>query len=89
MLRGTDILADAVRVTRGPKGRNVVLDRFGAPRITKDRVTVAKEIDLDDKFASGIVRSTVNYLTLGASATLSNQERTWRVNSFQTRRSVR
>ncbi|OKO83070.1 chaperonin GroEL [Bradyrhizobium sp. AS23.2] len=50
MLRGIDILADAVRVTLGPKGRNVVLDRFGAPRITKDGVTVAKEIELDDKF---------------------------------------
>src|SRR6202011_4187086 len=51
MLRGVDILANAVRVTLGPKGRNVVLDRsFGAPRITKDGVTVAKEIELEDKF---------------------------------------
>src|ERR1700727_715320 len=51
MLRGVDILASAVRVTLGPKGRNVVLDKsFGAPRITKDGVTVAKEIELDDKF---------------------------------------
>jgi chaperonin GroEL len=50
MLRGIDILAGAVRVTMGPKGRNVVLERFGAPRITKDGVTVAKEIELDDKF---------------------------------------
>src|SRR5512144_3343652 len=51
MLRGVDILANAVKVTLGPKGRNVVLDKsFGAPRITKDRVTVAKEIELDDKF---------------------------------------
>ena len=51
MLRGVDILADAVKVTLGPKGRNVVLDKsFGAPRITKDGVTVAKEIELDDKF---------------------------------------
>src|SRR5213596_3917274 len=51
MLRGIDILADAVRVTLGPKGRNVVLDKsFGAPRITKDGVTVAKEIELSDKF---------------------------------------
>jgi chaperonin GroEL len=51
MLRGIDILADAVRVTLGPKGRNVVLDKaFGAPRITKDGVTVAKEIELEDKF---------------------------------------
>jgi len=51
MLRGVDILADAVKVTLGPKGRNVVLDKsFGAPRITKDGVTVAKEIELTDKF---------------------------------------
>jgi len=51
MLRGIDILADAVRVTLGPKGRNVVLDKsYGAPRITKDGVTVAKEIELSDKF---------------------------------------
>src|SRR5215813_4981420 len=50
MLRGVDILANAVKVTLGPKGRNVVLDKsFGAPRITKDGVTVAKEIELDDK----------------------------------------
>jgi chaperonin GroEL len=51
MLRGVDILANAVKVTLGPKGRNVILDKsFGAPRITKDGVTVAKEIELDDKF---------------------------------------
>ena len=51
MLRGVDILANAVKVTLGPKGRNVVLEKtFGAPRITKDGVTVAKEIDLKDKF---------------------------------------
>ena len=51
MLRGVNILADAVKVTLGPKGRNVVLDKsFGAPRITKDGVSVAKEIELDDKF---------------------------------------
>jgi chaperonin GroEL len=51
MLRGIDILANAVRVTLGPKGRNVVLDKsYGAPRISKDGVTVAKEIELDDKF---------------------------------------
>jgi chaperonin GroEL len=50
-LRGVDILANAVKVTLGPKGRNVVLDKsFGAPRITKDGVTVAKEIELEDKF---------------------------------------
>src|ERR1700687_4079285 len=50
MLRGVEILANAVKVTLGPKGRNVVLDKsFGAPRITKDGVTVAKEIELEDK----------------------------------------
>jgi chaperonin GroEL len=51
MLRGVDILTNAVRVTLGPKGRNVVLDKsYGAPRVTKDGVTVAKEIELEDKF---------------------------------------
>src|SRR6267143_1020210 len=51
MLRGVDILANAVKITLGPKGRNVVLEKsFGAPRITKDGVTVAKEIELEDKF---------------------------------------
>ncbi|MDM7850279.1 chaperonin GroEL [Pseudochrobactrum kiredjianiae] len=51
MLRGVDILADAVKVTLGPKGRNVVIDKsFGAPRITKDGVSVAKEVELEDKF---------------------------------------
>jgi chaperonin GroEL len=51
MLRGVNILADAVKVTLGPKGRNVVIDKsFGSPRITKDGVTVAKEIELSDKF---------------------------------------
>ena len=51
MLKGVDILANAVKVTLGPKGRNVVIDKsFGAPRITKDGVTVAKEIELKDKF---------------------------------------
>src|SRR5438067_12892204 len=51
MLLGVDILANAVKVTLGPKGRNVVIEKsFGAPRITKDGVTVAKEIELDDKF---------------------------------------
>ena len=51
MLNGVNILADAVKVTLGPKGRNVVLDKsFGAPRITKDGVSVAKEIELEDKF---------------------------------------
>ena len=51
MLRGVDILAEAVKVTLGPKGRNVVMEKsFGAPRISKDGVTVAKEIELVDKF---------------------------------------
>src|SRR3954466_4035969 len=51
MLRGVDILANAVKVTLGPKGRNVIIDKsFGAPRTTKDGVTVAKEIELEDKF---------------------------------------
>jgi chaperonin GroEL len=51
MLRGVDILANAVKVTLGPKGRNVILEKsFGAPRSTKDGVTVAKEIELEDKF---------------------------------------
>ena len=64
MLRGIDILADAVRVTLGPKGRNVVLDKsYGAPRITKDGVTVAKEIELSDKFenmGAQLVREVAN-----------------------------
>src|SRR5690348_15968572 len=51
ILRGVDVLANDVKVTLGPKGRNVVIDKaFGAPRITKDGVTVAKEIELEDKF---------------------------------------
>src|SRR6201987_5215045 len=51
MLRGVDVLANAVKVTLGPKGRKVVIEKsFGAPRITKDGVTVAKEIELEDKF---------------------------------------
>src|ERR1700747_1025999 len=51
MLRGVNILANAVKVTLGPKGRNVILEKsFGAPRSTKDGVTVAKEIELEDKF---------------------------------------
>src|SRR5690242_17139532 len=51
MLRGVDILNNAVKVTLGPKGRNVVIEKsFGAPRITKDGVTVAKQIELEDKF---------------------------------------
>ena len=51
LLRGVNVLADTVKVTLGPKGRNVVLDRgFGAPTITKDGVTVAREIELENKF---------------------------------------
>ena len=51
MMRGVDVLANAVKITLGPKGRNVILDKsFGAPRTTKDGVTVAKEIELEDKF---------------------------------------
>lgn len=51
MLNGVNILANAVKVTLGPKGRNVVLDKsWGAPRVTKDGVSVAKEIELEDKF---------------------------------------
>ncbi|HUU67786.1 MAG TPA: TCP-1/cpn60 chaperonin family protein, partial [Methyloceanibacter sp.] len=51
MLRGVDVLANAVKVTLGPKGRNVIIEKsFGAPRSTKDGVTVAKEIELEDRF---------------------------------------
>ena len=51
MIKGVDVLANTVKVTLGPKGRNVVIDKsFGAPRTTKDGVTVAKEIELQDKF---------------------------------------
>jgi chaperonin GroEL len=58
MLRGVDILNNAVKVTLGPKGRNVILDKsYGAPRITKDGVAVAKEIELEDKFENMCARS--------------------------------
>ncbi|MCB1796001.1 MAG: chaperonin GroEL, partial [Candidatus Competibacteraceae bacterium] len=51
MVRGINVLANAVKVTLGPKGRNVLLDKsFGAPTVTKDGVSVAKEVELDDKF---------------------------------------
>src|SRR5260370_21310766 len=57
MLHGIDTLAHAVRVTLGPKGRNVLLDKsFGAPRMTKDGVTVAKEIELEDKFENMVAQ---------------------------------
>jgi chaperonin GroEL len=78
MLRGVDILANAVKVTLGPKGRNVVLDKsYGAPRITKDGVTVAKEVELEDKFTTAVadarrinarVHLWLATLTIGASA---------------------
>ena len=56
MLRGVDTLADAVKVTLGPKGRNVLLDKsYGAPRISKDGAVVAKEIELADRFEKGII----------------------------------
>ena len=64
MMHGVNVLADAVKVTLGPKGRNVVLDKsFGAPRITKDGVTVAKEIELEDKFEN-MGAQTVSYTHL-------------------------
>src|SRR3954452_12585970 len=57
MLHGVDVLANAVKVTLGPKGRNVVLEKsFGAPRVTKDGVTVAKEIELADKFENMVAQ---------------------------------
>ena len=57
MLAGVNILADAVKVTLGPKGRNVILDKsFGAPTVTKDGVSVAKEIELQDKFETWELR---------------------------------
>ena len=64
MLTGVNKLADAVKVTLGPKGRNVVMDKsYGAPRITKDGVSVAKEIDLEDKFEN-MGAQTVSYTHL-------------------------
>jgi chaperonin GroEL len=66
--RGVDILANAVRVTLGPKGRNVLLDKsYGSPRITKDGVTVAKEIELNDKFenmGAQLIRSVASKPTI-------------------------
>ena len=70
MLHGVDILANAVKVTLGPKGRNVVLDKsFGAPRITKDGVTVAKEIELGASSKHG--------RTDGARGRVQDQRRCW------------
>ena len=69
MLRGVDILANAVRVTLGPKGRNVVLDKsFGAPRITKDGVTVAKEIELEDRKSTRLNSSHIQKSRMPSSA---------------------
>ena len=65
LLKGVDTLANAVKVTLGPKGRNVVLDKsFGAPRITKDGVTVAKEIELTDKFENMFSNLSVSSISL-------------------------
>ena len=73
MMRGVDMLANAVRVTLGPKGRNVVIDKtWGAPRITKDGVTVAKEIELADKFenmGAQMVREVANTADLAGDGT--------------------
>ena len=67
MLRGVDILANTVKVTLGPKGRNVVIDKsYGAPRTTKDGVSVAKEIELEDKFEnmfSNLSSSSISFAT--------------------------
>ena len=69
MLNGVNILANAVKVTLGPKGRNVVIDKsFGAPRITKDGVTVAKEIELEDKFENMGAPVSYTHLTLPTKA---------------------
>ena len=57
MKEGVDALANAVKVTLGPKGRNVVIDKkFGAPQVTKDGVTVAKEVELEDRFQNMVLR---------------------------------
>ena len=79
MLRGVDILANAVKVTLGPKGRNVVIDKsFGAPRTTKDGVTVAKEIELEDKFenmgAQVLVRRVPPQRPMTSQATAQRQQ---------------
>ena len=65
MIRGVNILADTVKVTLGPKGRNVVMDKsYGAPRITKDGVSVAKEIDLEDKFENILLKRFSNKIVI-------------------------
>jgi chaperonin GroEL len=80
MLRGVDILANAVKVTLGPKGRNVVIEKsYGAPRITKDGVTVAKEIELEDKFenmGAQMVREVASKTTTSP-ATAPPPRRSW------------
>src|SRR6266550_1719419 len=87
MLRGVEILNNAVKVTLGPKGRNVVLDKsFGAPRITKDGVTVAKEIELEDKFenmGAQMVREVAQKTNdmAGASVVKDIEKRAKKVNS--------
>ena len=99
MLRGVDILNNAVKVTLGPKGRNVVLDKsFGAPRITKDGVAVAKEIELEDKFenmgAQMVMRGAPKLLSrttlrpLGPSVTLTALARMSTPRSMRSRAST-
>ena len=92
MLRGVDILANAVKVTLGPKGRNVVLEKsFGAPRVTKDGVTVAKEIELEDKFenmGAQMVRevaSKTNDIARSSAAIVSSRSARWPMTLTQTR----
>jgi TCP-1/cpn60 chaperonin family len=97
MLRGVDILANAVKVTLGPKGRNVVLDKsFGAPRITKDGVTVAKEIELDDKFENmgaqmvrEVASKSADAAGDGTTTSTSRSRLWWRISSRTPRRSPR
>ena len=65
LLSGVNVLADAVKVTLGPKGRNVILDKsFGAPTVTKDGVSVAKEVELEDKFENMGAQMAVSYTHL-------------------------
>jgi len=82
-----NILADAVKVTLGPKGRNVVLDKsFGAPRITKDGVTVAKEIELKDKFenmGAQMVREVASKAPMTKLVTAQQQQLFWHKPSSQ------
>ena len=82
MLKGVNILADAVKVTLGPKGRNVVLDKsFGAPRITKDGVSVAKEIELEDKFenmGAQMVKEVASAYQRRSGRRYNNRDRLWR-----------